>query len=223
MDTEETFFLSLKSHRESKGIEIDEISDYTKINPKYLHAIEEGSFNIIPNIYMRLFLRSYTRYIEPDSEQALVDYELHTTGKVQPKFFENEYVENQTSNNKKSPAIGFDSSDEFQINYKQIATIVLTVIGIYASFKLIEFISNDNSSEPQSNESIMPSSSIYIENDNADLALLDNQRFKNSILSKEVTEILPLSSSSNANFTIKTLNKTKINILTHQQDGSVFF
>ena len=31
-----------------------EISDYTKINPKYLHPIEEGNYDIIPNIYMRL-------------------------------------------------------------------------------------------------------------------------------------------------------------------------
>ena len=64
METEETFFLALKSHRESKNIQIDEISDYTKINPKYLHAIEDGNFSIIPNIYMRLFIRSYTKYID---------------------------------------------------------------------------------------------------------------------------------------------------------------
>ena len=49
-------------------------------------AIEEGNFNIIPNIYMRLFIRSYAKYIDADYQQALVDYELHTTGKIQPKL-----------------------------------------------------------------------------------------------------------------------------------------
>ena len=90
MDTEETFFLALKTHRESKSIEIDEISDYTKINPKYLNAIEEGNFDVIPNIYMRLFIRSYAKYIDVDYKQALVDYELYTTGEIQPKFFDPE-------------------------------------------------------------------------------------------------------------------------------------
>ena len=77
MDTEESFFLALKTHRESKNIEIEEISEYTKINPKYLNAIEEGNFTIIPNIYMRLFLRSYAKYIHADYKQARVDYELY--------------------------------------------------------------------------------------------------------------------------------------------------
>ena len=59
MSTTETFFSILKEHRESKGIQIDEISEYTKINPTYIEAIEEGNFDLLPNVYMRLFLRSY--------------------------------------------------------------------------------------------------------------------------------------------------------------------
>ena len=153
MDTEETFFFALKSHRESKGIEIDEISDYTKINPKYLHSIEEGDFNIIPNIYMRLFIRSYTKYIDADHEQALVDYELHTTGKVQPKFFENEQNEKGDSNNNFSPSEIFNNSEGFQVNYKQVMTIILTVIAIYSGFKLIEYISNDDANNNQIEQS----------------------------------------------------------------------
>ena len=155
METEETFFLALKSHRESKNIQIDEISDYTKINPKYLHAIEDGNFSIIPNIYMRLFIRSYTKYIDADYEQALVDYELYTTGKVQPKFFDDtEQTDNQTYNNGFNPKEGFNISDDFQVNYRQIITIILTIIAIYSGFKLIEFISNDDSSNQTQDSSI---------------------------------------------------------------------
>ena len=155
METEETFFSALKSHRESKNIQIDEISDYTKINPKYLHAIEDGSFNIIPNIYMRLFIRSYTKYIDADYEQALVDYELYTTGKVQPKFFDDtEQTDNQTYNNGFNPKEGFNISDDFQVNYRQIITIILTIVAIYSGFKLIEFISNDDSDNQTQDPSI---------------------------------------------------------------------
>ena len=36
-------FSLLKEHRESKGIQIEEISEYTKINPVYIEAIEEDA------------------------------------------------------------------------------------------------------------------------------------------------------------------------------------
>ena len=48
MSTTETFFSILKEYRESKSIQIEEISEYTKINPKYIEAIEEGDFDILP-------------------------------------------------------------------------------------------------------------------------------------------------------------------------------
>ena len=158
MDTEESFFLALKTHRESKNIEIEEISEYTKINPKYLNAIEEGNFTIIPNIYMRLFLRSYTKYIDADYKQALVDYELYTTGKIQPKFFETENADAGAVEKKTETNISSEFGDDFQINYKQIITIALTIIAIYLGFKLVEFISNDNSNDNIEEISSTPSS-----------------------------------------------------------------
>ena len=102
---------------------------------------------------MRLFIRSYTKYIDADYEQALVDYELHTTGKVQPKFFENEQTEKSRPNNNLSPTELFNNSEDFQIDYKQIITIILTLIAIYSGFKLIEFISNDGTANNQIEDS----------------------------------------------------------------------
>ena len=145
MNSEETFFLALKTHRESKNIEIDEISDHTKINPKYLHAIEEGAFNMIPNVYMRLFIRSYVKYIGADYKQALADYELYTTGKIQPKFSETEVNDKETKQT--SPSINNTIGDDLQINYKQAITIALTIIGIYLVFQLVAYISDDRSEE----------------------------------------------------------------------------
>ena len=82
MNSEELFFNELKSYRESKDIEISEICEFTKINPKYIEAIENGEFNVLPTVYMRLFLRAYANFIGADSKKALEEYELHTTGKV---------------------------------------------------------------------------------------------------------------------------------------------
>ena len=55
------FYEELKKIRISKKISLKEISDYTKINNKYLESIENGNFTILPNVYIRLFLRSYCK------------------------------------------------------------------------------------------------------------------------------------------------------------------
>ena len=86
MTSTEAFFDALKSHRESQNIEISEICDFTKINQKYIQAIESGDFTVLPTVYMRLFLRAYAEFIGADSAQALEDYELLTTGTIQKKM-----------------------------------------------------------------------------------------------------------------------------------------
>jgi len=65
------FYKELKELRESRGILLDEISDRTKINIKYLTAIEAGDFQAIETPYLRLFLRAYAEEIGGDSERAL--------------------------------------------------------------------------------------------------------------------------------------------------------
>ena len=80
MDESKTFYAKLKELRESKGYSLDEISDFTKIDIRYLVSIEEGDFSCLPNVYMRLFLRSYCKYIGADSKKALDNYEFYTVG-----------------------------------------------------------------------------------------------------------------------------------------------
>ena len=67
--------------RESRGISLEEIQDRTKINIKYLEAIEQGDFKILPVPYLRLFLRAYAEEIGGDSQRALeqMDSFLGTT------------------------------------------------------------------------------------------------------------------------------------------------
>jgi len=139
MTTTELFFSLLKSHRESKGVEIQEIAEYTKINPKYIHAIEAGEFEVLPNVYMRLFLRSYAQFIGADAEQALDDYELHTTGKVSVKV--DSVVESsteQTSDDSSGMEKIFDNSP---IPPKQIMTGIMVIIGLFLFFNLVSSLS----------------------------------------------------------------------------------
>ena len=147
MSTTEAFFSILKEHRESKNIQIEEISEYTKINPMYIEAIEEGNFDILPNVYMRLFLRSYAIYLDVDSAKVLEDYELHTTGTIQNKS-EFKLVEKEVDN-KPSSKTKEQINNDVDITPKKIATIAFVLISIFLVFQLISTISE----EQQSNES----------------------------------------------------------------------
>jgi len=142
MSTTETFFSILKDHRESKGIQIDEISEYTKINPMYIEAIEEGNFDILPNVYMRLFLRSYATYLDVDSAKVLEDYELHTTGKIKNKSefkMPAKEVESKPTPIKAEKPLNGD----VDVSPKQIATVAAVVVAIFLVFQLISTISKE--------------------------------------------------------------------------------
>ena len=82
MDESKLFYIKLKDQRESSGVSLEDISDFTRIDIKYLVAIEEGDFSCLPNVYMRLFIRSYCEYIKVDAAKALNDYEFHTIGTI---------------------------------------------------------------------------------------------------------------------------------------------
>jgi transcriptional regulator with XRE-family HTH domain len=55
---------ALKSHRESRKISLEKISEKTKINTANLMAIEEGNYDSFPSlVYVRGFIRSYAKAI----------------------------------------------------------------------------------------------------------------------------------------------------------------
>lgn len=66
-----TFYIELQELRKSKDISLEQIHDRTKINIRYLRAIEAGDFDILPIPYLRLFLRAYSDEIGGNAERAL--------------------------------------------------------------------------------------------------------------------------------------------------------
>ena len=128
MTNEELFFDALKSHRESKDIEISEICEFTKINPRYIESIESGEFNVLPTVYMRLFIRTYADFIGADSEKTLEDFELHTTGKVQKKP---DFEIKPKEHSGKPDEVKVDLESTSQIAPKQIATGAAVIICLF--------------------------------------------------------------------------------------------
>ena len=65
------FYKELKDLRISKEITLEDLESKTKINIKYLNAIEQGDFDVLPTPYLRLFIRAYAVEIGGDSDRAL--------------------------------------------------------------------------------------------------------------------------------------------------------
>ena len=59
----------LKKARTQKGFTLDELQEITKIRKRYLEAIEDGNYKVLPgNFYVRAFIKSYSEAVglEPD-------------------------------------------------------------------------------------------------------------------------------------------------------------
>jgi cytoskeletal protein RodZ len=65
----------IKEARLEKGIQINEVQRSTKIRSKYLKAIEEGNFEIIPQeVFLKGFLRVYANYVGLDGKEIMDEY-----------------------------------------------------------------------------------------------------------------------------------------------------
>ncbi|MCH5586431.1 helix-turn-helix domain-containing protein [Shimazuella sp. AN120528] len=66
----------LRSTREQLGISIEELSEATRIEIKYLEAIERGDFEALPGpVYIRSYLRTYSIYINLDPRKVIKIYQ----------------------------------------------------------------------------------------------------------------------------------------------------
>lgn len=97
----------LRSAREAKGLSIADIEKASKIQSRYLTAIEQNDFDKLPGeFYVRAFIRQYAQLVGLDGKDLLSDFH-----KEVPETKPDEYVENsidnkseevkQTTNNKK--------------------------------------------------------------------------------------------------------------------------
>ncbi|WP_377889178.1 helix-turn-helix domain-containing protein [Alkalihalobacillus sp. R86527] len=65
----------LKSARNDKDLSLDEIQSITKIQKRYLLAIEEGNYELLPgNFYTRAFIKNYAEAVGLHGEELLEEY-----------------------------------------------------------------------------------------------------------------------------------------------------
>lgn len=63
---------TLKEAREARGLTLYDVEDKTKIQTRYLKAIEEERFNVLPgHFYTRAFIRTYAEFLGLDPKPLL--------------------------------------------------------------------------------------------------------------------------------------------------------
>jgi len=65
----------LREARESCGMTLQQASEITKVRTKYLEAIENGEFAVIPGeVYLKGFIRTYADCLGLDGAQVIAQY-----------------------------------------------------------------------------------------------------------------------------------------------------
>ena len=147
---------NLKSLRRERKIELQAIEKRTKIDLKYLKAIESGNFEVLPSTYIRLFLKAYCVEIGADPLDALhqldelINNEKKPNKGPLPKKDTNEDI--TESNKIESSKNPYQKKSDW---LKGFSMILLLLFSIYIIKKIV-----NNDKNLSSNENISKSSKL---------------------------------------------------------------
>lgn len=114
----------LRSAREAKGLSIADIERATKIQSRYLTAIEQNDFDKLPgDFYVRAFIRQYAQIVGLDGKELLSDYHQDV-----PEAEPDKYVENSIDNKSEEVRETTDNKKNLWNNYLPRIIIGLGVI-----------------------------------------------------------------------------------------------
>jgi len=70
----------LNKARLESGLSLEELSQSTKIQPKYLETLERGDYNNLPgDIYAKAWIKIYAQSLGLNSKELLADYKIEKT------------------------------------------------------------------------------------------------------------------------------------------------
>ena len=94
------FAEQLKKARLKKGISLQQIAAKTRIDIKFLEAIDNGNFSFLPDLYVKAFLRQYAKSVDLDENETIKKYDDALNGKFieddEPKSLLEQKIEIRT-------------------------------------------------------------------------------------------------------------------------------
>lgn len=136
----------LREAREAKGLSIDDVQELTKIQKRYLEAIEDGNYDILPGqFYVRAFIRQYAETVGVDVSTFLV--EKPTTEDSDEASVQQEEVKQEempTRSSKLKEPLGVNVKSSRIMDYLPKILIAILIIGICILIYVMFPTKNDN-------------------------------------------------------------------------------
>lgn len=119
----------LRREREMRGVSLDDIARSTKIGTRFLRALEEEHFEILPGgIFNKSYVRSYAHYLGIDEEEAVADYMVACSQKRQEADVVEQMASAQPLRNGTAPAPSY-----LRAAFPIIPVLILIVVATAAA------------------------------------------------------------------------------------------
>ena len=106
------FSEELRSAREKSGITLKQIAQQSRIDLKYIEAIDRGEFDFLPELYVKAFIKQYAKIVDLDEEEIIAKYESAKKGKT---------VEEEGSNQEEESGLQKSVPDEKKAKVKHVS------------------------------------------------------------------------------------------------------
>ncbi|WP_268506163.1 cell shape determination protein RodZ [Bacillus atrophaeus] len=174
--------IRLKEAREEKAMSLDDLQAATKIQKRYLTALEEGNYDIIPgSFYVRAFIKQYAEAVGLDSDQLFEEFK-----KDIPNTYHDD-VSEKLSGMKSQRELPKPASKALEVlpTILVIAGVLVVIAIIYVVVQLTMNKSNDQS-DAASKKAVTQSESKY--EIPKDSTLKDNKKSSSETDSKKDTK-----------------------------------
>jgi len=117
----------LKEAREAQTLSLDDVASATRINKKYLHALEEGKSIDLPDLYMKAFIKDYSEFLGVEVESSELPRKQDTSA-VQGRIASTVTSQITTTNMRGSTAIKYPYQNKLKRGHQFRILAIITLI-----------------------------------------------------------------------------------------------
>lgn len=143
---------TLKEAREAKSLTLDDIQEITKIQKRYLVAIEQNDFHVLPGrFYARAFIKEYAQAVELDATELLDEFDeddIETEESTEQNVQYSRLERTKTPQTVKSTSV-----------FSWIPTVIVVILIIGIIFVAWTFL-KQSSSESEQNQAVQNDNEI---------------------------------------------------------------
>jgi len=133
--------LKLSEAREEKGFSREKVCDDLKIQVRYIEALEEENFGIIPGeVYVKAFIKTYADYLGLDGRELVDEYKARnkTITTIAPEIF----IHHQKIRDKrKKLPVSFEITPEMKVGALVVLAVIFLVAIIFALKSCVSSVS----------------------------------------------------------------------------------